>query len=307
MDLASVSAKREREAALNSTLGSSSKTPRLFIHDSPMRLLDLIDKRFEKQRSEIQLSMQEIIQETMLKLNKESEERLLKTISIQIMDVKNKILDDLKTEINTLIKQIDNIRDDLNAVNSRVDNLESAYTHVSSLKSQVDEMYSKILQHENSAVSCDIRITGVPYCRDENLSSMFKNLCNTLNLGTMDFKSIFRVTNMKTVPKDVDPPIIVRFFTPYERNFILKTISNFKRQNNSPLTLNHIGMDSNVIFYVNENLTPHNYRIFLSAIRLKKDKKLKSVFTVRGLVHIIKEDNDKPIRIETFEKLNFFQ
>lgn len=183
--------------------------------------------------------------------------------------------------------------------------ISAIYTHVSSLKSQVDEMYSKILQHENSAVSCDIRITGVPYYRDGNLSSMFKNLCNTLNLGTMDFKSIFRLTNMKTVPKDVDPPIIVRFFTPYERNFILKTISNFKRQNNSPLTLNHICMDSNVIFYVNENLTPHNYRIFLSAIRLKKDKKLKSVFTLRGLVHIIKEDNDNLFALKLLKNLIF--
>lgn len=99
--------------------------------------------------------------------------------------------------------------------------------------------------------------------KDENLPELFKNACNMLQLEPIDFKSIFRVTNMKTARNFPDPTIVVNLFKPYEKNFFLKISSEFIRANKKQLTLNMIGFGGNVSFYVNENRTPHNYKILL--------------------------------------------
>lgn len=107
--------------------------------------------------------------------------------------------------------------------------------------------------------------------------------------------------NFRNIP---DPPIIIRLSTPYERNFVLKKCAEFKRLNNTQFCLRNIGLESDQLFFVNENLTPYNYKMFKTALILKKDKRIKSKFTLRGIVHIKHYNNDETVRIDCPEDLN---
>lgn len=111
-------------------------------------------------------------------------------------------------------------------------------------------------------------------------------------------------TTIKKNNKDYDGAIIIKFKCPYERNFILKTITSFIKAKKDVLRLNLIGFDSSNPFFVNENLTPENHRIFLQAYNLKKKYIVSSAFTNRGLVYISKSPNDEPICIDDIAKLN---
>lgn len=90
---------------------------------------------------------------------------------------------------------------------------------------------------------------------------------------------------------------------PYDKNFVLKNVAMFRKSSKSKLSLKHAGFDSDTPFYINENLTNHNYKIFKNTMKLKKQKHLKSVFTTRGLVYVKCSRTDTPILIENINQL----
>lgn len=264
--------KRGREATQRSFLfDNATKTPRLSNNDSPFKLINLVDKRFE--------SMQELLK-TMFH---ESESRLEKMFETKI--------NDLKREIQSL--------------NQRVTKLETCVNDVENLKGEIQTLKSQLQRQENSQIAADLRINGIPYHREENLLEVFKSICDTLQINTPPVKSIYRMHNQnRGRVYTTDAVIIVKLFSAYEKNFILKTLASFRKANKSNVLLNYIGYDSDAPLYINENLTAHNHKIFRSAIELKKMKKIFASFTIRGLVYIKIEERDKPICIESIEQLN---
>lgn len=99
---------------------------------------------------------------------------------------------------------------------------------------------------------------------------------------------------------------MIKFNTPYEKNYFLRIVAAHRRKFKSPLRLSNAGFQSDTPFYINENLTPHNYGIFKTALGLKKDMVLKTVFTLRGIVYVKQNENDEPINIIFPEQLNQF-
>lgn len=93
-------------------------------------------------------------------------------------------------------------------------------------------------------------------------------------------------------------------WSPYDKNFFLKSLANYKKINKDfCFTLNDVGLDSNTKFFVNESLTVGNYVILREAVRMKRNKRIHSAFSMRGLVYVRKTANDQPIRIDEYEQL----
>lgn len=112
-------------------------------------------------------------------------------------------------------------------------------------------------------------------------------------------------TNKNTSP---DAVIIVNFLSPYDKNFFLKRFFDFKKRNNNyTVSLNDLGFNSNKPFYINENLSNTNYKIFREATKLKKDKCVQSAYTFRGLVYIKRCSTDEPICIAHLDSLDGFR
>ena len=163
-------------------------------------------------------------------------------------------------------------------------------------------------RQEHSLVASDLRINGIPCLANENLREVFDNICCTLNINTPEVKTIFRLQNKNNKNKNnsQDAVIMAKLMSPYDKNFFLKTLSGFRKSNKTHLMLKHIGLKSNTPIFINEHLNAHNDKIFQSALNMKKDHHLQSVFTMRGLVYVKNSITDKPICVEHLGRLDEF-
>lgn len=273
MDNITSAPKRLRECLSNTlfdghnTLSeNTSNTPRRTSFDSPFKFIQIIDKKFEQQN------------ENLKRLISESESRL----SAQINE-----------RMDALSKEFDNIKE-------RVNKLETVTCEIETMKTEMQLLKSQIKSQQNSIVASDLRINNIPYVSNENLYEIFQDICNTIDTPVPSINSIYRLknSNNKLKQNSLDAVIIVKLMSPYDKNFFMKTLSDFRKRNkNFSFTLRDIGIDSASKFYVNENLTYTNYKILQSAVKLKKQNLLQAAFTLRGLVYVKISTDDKPICI----------
>lgn len=301
--------KRNREEQ-QQHLQNLSKTPRL--SDSPFRMLQIVDNRLQKHSEEIQKQTQTKLKELFL----ESEARLLCEIDKRMNEMKTEIGNVITrvTKLEALTSEIVNdklseIRLDITNIIERVGEVETSSaksngaTMSYDLQSEVGKLRLQLLQQENLAVSCDLRINGIPRYENENLFDLFHYLCQKLDIKTPNVISIYRVKSKNPSPAST---ILVKLMCPFDRNVILKTISTYRRKSKDLLILNVLNFDSNEPFYVNENLTKTNYTIFNEALKLKKRNVFSTVFTLRGIVHVKEKDIDNPIPISNVAELKTF-
>lgn len=265
----------------NSMLENESKSPRLsgVSTESTFKFMQTIDNRFEKQSEHLQALLQ--------KLFRECEERIL----------------------SELDKKLNTIKDELKIVTDRVVKLETVTEGIASMKEEINTLKTQIKQQENNTVSCDLRISSIPFDKNENLSEMFCNICETINISMPAVKYIYRLQNQNNKNKNNSPDaaIIVKMWSPYDKNFFLKSLAIFKKNNkNFCFNLSHVGFDSNSKFYINESLIKSNYIILQAASRLKRQKILHSAFSMRGWVFVKKTADAQLVRVDDMEQLNCF-
>lgn len=281
--------KRGRAELQKTIYDNICKTPRLPNIDSPFRLLQLLDSRFEKQT--------------------EALTKLMKTL---VMESEHRILSKIEQIEDNMIE----LKKSLIDVTTRVSKLESVSDEITSLKSDLNELKLQHLRQENSLVACDLRINGIPFYDDEDLPGIFDDICHTLDIKTPSVKAIYRLQNRNNKNRNNSPDavIIVKLMSPYDKNFLLKSLAGFRKANRCSLMLKHIGFKSGNSeryksddpIYINENLTSTNYSIFISALRLKRSNHLRSVFTMRGLVYVKNDNTEQPVRIDNLQQLNEF-
>lgn len=171
-------------------------------------------------------------------------------------------------------------------------------------------MKMEIDKRDNALVASDLRISGIPYIENENLAEIFYNICNTININPPKLKSIHRLKITQQTRSNPDTTILAKLESPYERNFMLKSVFNCVRNLKQPLKLYMLNMpdlNANSPFFVNENLTPKNHKLFLQALVLKKQKIIASVFTRRGLVNIKLCGSDRLCQVTSITDLNNLQ
>lgn len=172
------------------------------------------------------------------------------------------------------------------------------------LKDDLKKLKVYVQKQENSIVACDIRITGVPSNKDENLYTFYEKICEAVKISPFAVKTIYRVVRTKRRKNIEDADIIVKFLSPYERNYFLNIITSYMKSTEDVLRLNLIGFDSSTPFYINENLTPDNHRILIRARHLKREGKISSAYSYRGLIYIRKLGSDESLLIDDTEQLD---
>lgn len=274
---------------MNSTMLSAAKRTRLSVDnnndtprhsDSPFHMIQVMEKRFDKQTESIKSMLQQMLEE--------SEARLLVELDKRMADMKN--------EISTL--------------KERVSHLETVANEIEVVKTEIRDIRIENLRNENAFVASDLRINGIPFTEGENLNHMFNGICEKINLTTLPVSSIFRLQNKNNKNRNNSPDavIIVKLLSPYDKNFFLKSLSIYKKVNKIKcLPLSVAGFNSNNPIYINENLSNANYQIFQAAIRLKKSKHIISAYTFRGLVYVKTNNFCEPQCIDRMEALDFFR
>lgn len=293
VNISTPSQKRLRDVLHNSALGNVCKTPRLTNNESSLKFITIMDKRLDRLTEKLELMIKD-------KFN-ECKEYLL--------DEFDKRLNSITTNVDTLLQSVTT---DLKNIQSRVKQLETVVQENIELKNETDLLKNEICnlkvyvqKQENSIVASDIRVNGIPSNNKykDNLFVIYEKICEAVNIQPIAVKTIYRIKNTRSKKNIDDAPIIIKFCSPYERNYILKMITTYMKANKNLLRLNQIGIESTVPFYINENLTPENHRIFLEARKMKKDNKISAAFVNRGLVYIKKLGCDDHLQINTIETL----
>lgn len=270
---------------------------------SPLMMMQMMDKRFDKLTEQLT----EHLQTMMGKMLNECKDSLLSEI--------DKKFNVLMSDINKVTERVTNLETSVEKIKNSATNEMVALNHeIEKLKTEIIFLKNCARNQENSIVAYDIRVTNVPTVPNENLYNFYGKLCEIINITPPNIKSIFRVKINKNSPttnrntrknrNTLDAAIIIKFQCPYERNFVLKSITSFIKYRGDSLRLNLIGYESSVPFFVNENLTPNNHRIFLQANRLKKDGLISAAFINRGLVYIRQQKNDEPTCVNEIDQLN---
>lgn len=228
------------------------------------------------------------------KLSNQTKE-IMETLSGKIKDSEAKIV----AEINKLNERV-------NVLETRLSHLESKEQHVNTLSEEVNKLKKFIARQENSAVSCDLRLHGVPAERNQDIHLVFNKICETIGMEAPPVTSIYRINNSNrnhAQSANVDAPIAIKLACKNDRNNVLKNISLYKKKTKDLLRLKHAGIESDTPIYMNELLTKDNHRILKAAITLKKRKLIHAVFSSRGLVYIKKYSNGSATCIESLENL----
>lgn len=277
-----------------SPITNDAKNSRLSFAQEDLMLF--VDGRLEKQ---FELITTKII---------ESENRIVSEMNEKINVIESKINIVETRLLNELDKRVCDVMSEIHTVNEKVIELETGCTEIKLLKNEIKTLKTQIQRQENLAVSCDLRLNGIPYNKDENLHVHFENICKALNISTPGYKSIYRLQNKNNKEQNSpDAVIIVKLLSPYDKNFVLKSLALFRKSFKTQLRLQHIGYNNNNCkVYINENLTSKNFKIFRTAMDLVKKNRLASAFTLRGLVYIKANTNDQPNRIEDIRELEMF-
>ncbi|KNC25639.1 hypothetical protein FF38_00950 [Lucilia cuprina] len=179
-----------------------------------------MDKRIDKLTDQLQLMIQNFFHEC--------EDRLLNDI--------DKRLNLTRNDLNNITERVESLESLVHEIkNTATDKIVELTNETEELKREISYLKDCARKHDNSIVAYDIRINGIPEHNNEDLFDMYLKICQIVNICPPDIKAIFRVKikspfgrlnhNLENKRANSDAPIIIKFKSPYERNFVLKSIT----------------------------------------------------------------------------------
>lgn len=241
-------------------------------------------------------------------LIKESEKRLLSEF--------DKRFGEIREEVNGIIKRVallETVAVEIEVMKTQINELKNhspSETEINEkFKTELNMLKTQIKRQENKSVSCDLRISGIPFFESENLQELFSNICHAINFNTPSYKAIYRIhnnNNNKNARNRQVGTIAVKLLTPFDKNAILRAYALFKKTQKCQLSLFHIGYESSMPVYINENLTVNNFKILQAALNLKRKKIISTAYSLRGLVYIKRVSTGQPEVIDDIADLNHF-
>lgn len=193
----------------------------------------------------------------------------------------------LGASLASLTSQLSNLRNDIASDMEKLRE-ETKLTFATISTSIEKTNFETSLALDRSSRMNDLIISGIPYVVGENLLSYFHTWCKTFGYAENNFPlvDIRRLSRGNLAAGSVHM-ILLQFAISVQRNDFY---SSYLRSRS--LSLSDIGFSVNKRIYINENLGP-NVRVLRSkALQLKKDGKLRAVFS-RGGNLIVKRSGEE--------------
>jgi hypothetical protein len=152
--------------------------------------------------------------------------------------------------------------------------------------------------------SSDLIVRGVPVLANENVVSLYQTIAVLIgyDAATTPRARIQRLGQNQPKSK-YEPPILISFICRFDKaDFYRKYFANVKK-----LTLTALGFHSSARFYLSENLTKRNQKIFSEALKLKKAKKLYSVSTSSGTIWVRQKSSESATSIKDMSGLVVYE
>lgn len=214
----------------------------------------------------------------------------IEEISVNISGKIDTVKADLDGKLEAVLHDINSFKADCNAkLKSNEDALCALDERVGSISQDIDN-----LQNRNELI-----VSGIPYLKDENLTSYFNAMWKYLDLQKGSIPSV-DVRRLRPSTQN-DGLIVLQFALRNDRDDFYSGYLH-KRD----LKLCHLGIDSSRRVYVNENLTVAARKIKATALRLKKAGKLSTVYTKLGTVMVRRSVDQPPMAVHSDVLLDQF-
>lgn len=170
----------------------------------------------------------------------------------------------------------------------------SLQTEQSQLKDELKLIRSRFSVMENLSRGRNVELHCVPERSNENVVSMFKALCETVQLpmSDSDIHACRRVAKMDT-PSKRPRSIVVTLTSPRLRDSLISAVSRYNKDNKQKkLNTNHMGLagESHQI-YISEHLSPECKQLYAAARRFAKDQNYAYCWVKYGQIYLRKADN----------------
>lgn len=223
-------------------------------------------------------------------------EKLVGNLSDKLMDIETKLFNKIESEIKQIQERANEIEDRIASIESEMSIIDKLSKEVELLKTQLDD--AKENEKKNNSqwdTSTDAVIFGIPFVVGENLKSVVNQVCHSIDFLPPQIRDIFRITPKTSLDKNTI--VIIKFYTPFDRNRVLKAFSDYRKKIKSSVNLRSIGFDWDSTFRIYESLSPENRKLLQSAHKVRRAGKLWSVFSVRGKVFVRRLKNTDAIYI----------
>lgn len=145
----------------------------------------------------------------------------------------------------------------------------------------------------------DLIASGVPFVRGEDLNAYFHEWCRSLGYSENNYPlaDVRRLANK--ISNGAAPIILIQFAITVQRNDFYSAYLRSRA-----LSTQQIGFSVNKRIYINENLGIAARAIRAKALKMKKEGKLRSVFTRTGIVYIKRLNDDREIAVKDEAELD---
>lgn len=174
------------------------------------------------------------------------------------------------------------------------------------LKSQIQVITSKVKEQElliddlEQYIRRDcVEIKGIPSFRNEDTSEIVQEVAELLDvdLDKDDISISHRLPSYDSQQSSSNnglpppPTIIVKFVRREAKESFYK--ARFKLKNKSTQDLNKYSSETKNPIYLSESLTQMRRKLFKSCLKIKKELKLNSVYTLNGRIYMRKDKDSR--------------
>lgn len=225
----------------------------------------------------------------------------------------------VKAEIESKMQQVkddftittDFICDQQKTLKREIDNKSQVIKDLESenkrLNSEINLLNNRLTSIEKMTRNQNLEIQAVPESRNDNPTTIFQNLCKTLNLEISEDKihSCRRVAKLNP-SSDRPRNILVSLLNPRLRDQVLSACHRYNKvHKNEPLDSTHLGLPTERRrIYVTEHLSPECKSLHAAARRTAREKGYKYVWVKYGRIYIRKEDTAACIHIKDMNSLS---
>ena len=223
-------------------------------------------------------------------------ENQLNKIESVVSELETKLVAKIEAEVEVVNNKVRKLEDKIISIESQLQALDKRCC-------EIDEIRLKVHNDSNlkeKEITSDAVIFGIPFISGESLKSVFNLICHNINFQPPQIKDVFRI---KPKTSEKHGLVIIKFFSPYDRNRVLKAFGDFRRQNHSAVSFQPEWMDVPVNIFIHESLKPDTRKLLQAAIIEKRNKKIFNVFSLRGVIHVRLHKGSESISISSLDEL----
>ncbi|KAL0832360.1 hypothetical protein ABMA28_001792 [Loxostege sticticalis] len=245
---------------------------------------------------------------TMEKISTLLDEKLSASLTMFMESFRKAIREDVKDMVKSEIgSAICNIKDEFSATTDFICAEQKTLQERIDNATEMNRLNNRLAGMEKITRGCNIELQAVPERRNENVLTLFRKLCDVVNVAVDDgqISACRRVAKQNTAsnrPRN----IVVTFSSPRIRDMVLSATHRYNKAHpGRGLVSSDLDIPGETCrFYVTEHLSPEQKSLHAAARKAAKDHSFKYVWIKNGQIYMRKDESSGAILVKTMEYLN---